>query len=124
MPDPDPESPQQHASPKAGRGGNIPPVEHRWKPGVSPNPAGRPKGSDVRAIIQRQWAKNPNGDGEGQLAFAHAERIVKAVIDRDTTALEVELKLLHEVCGKPKEHIELDAHVSGEIRIVGWEDDE
>lgn len=26
---------------RPGRGGNIPPVEHRWPPGVSGNPMGR-----------------------------------------------------------------------------------
>jgi hypothetical protein len=30
-----------------GRNGKQPPKEHRWKPGVSPNPGGAPKGKRV-----------------------------------------------------------------------------
>ena len=32
-------------APRAGNGGIVPSVEHRWKPGQSGNPKGRPKGA-------------------------------------------------------------------------------
>jgi hypothetical protein len=44
---------------------NEPPKEHRWKPGESGNPNGRPKGSRNRSTIVREWldakdkVKNP-----------------------------------------------------------------
>lgn len=38
---------------RAGNGGVVPPPEHRWKPGVSPNPGGRPKTKRLHAAIRR-----------------------------------------------------------------------
>lgn len=35
---------RQTNAPRAGKGGIVPPVEYRWKPGTTPNPGGSPKG--------------------------------------------------------------------------------
>ena len=92
--------------PEAGDGGVVPPPEYRYPPGVSGNPSGRPKGSfDPRVPLRRKWSANPNADGEGALSVEHAERIEQAVLARDEKALECELKLLHEISGKPRETI-------------------
>jgi len=41
------------ASPRTGRGGTIPPPEHRWKPGQSGNPRGVPKGKTVTSVTHK-----------------------------------------------------------------------
>ena len=43
-------TPADQAS-KAGNGGTVPPAEHRWKPGESGNPEGRP----VAGASVREW---------------------------------------------------------------------
>lgn len=40
---PDTDHAISEANIRPGRGGVVPPIEHRWKPGVSANPGGRPK---------------------------------------------------------------------------------
>lgn len=37
--------PENHANGASPRSGVVPPIEHRWKQGVSPNPGGLPKGT-------------------------------------------------------------------------------
>jgi uncharacterized protein DUF5681 len=46
---------QEQASPNLtpGNGGVVPPVEHRWPPGVSGNPGGRPKWKPVTDAYRR-----------------------------------------------------------------------
>ena len=48
--------------PGAGRGGNIPPTEHRWPKGVSGNPHGRPQTiTALKTYIQALGAEPVNG---------------------------------------------------------------
>ena len=51
----------------AGKGGVVPPAEHRWKPGESGNPAGRPKSRPITAAIKEMLDKD---DGKALKALA------------------------------------------------------
>lgn len=44
----------KQAKPGSGKGGIVPPIEHRWKAGApSPNPNGRPRNlSELRKLVQ------------------------------------------------------------------------
>lgn len=66
---------------RTGRGGTVPPIGRRWKPGQSGNPKGRPPDLLREATLQRI--------GVGRLAEIIAERlqagdgrILVAVLDR------------------------------------------
>jgi len=57
-----PAKPKVPLLPGAGRGGNIPPTEHRWPKGVSGNPHGRPQTiTALKAYIQALGAEPVNG---------------------------------------------------------------
>ena len=67
--------------PGAGCGGIVPPPEHRWKPGKSGNPGGRPAYRGVSKSIRRLLAGGP---AALQRAFKeprnNAEALAAAVI--------------------------------------------
>lgn len=128
------ETPQQAAKvvidpehPEAGKGGVVPPVEHRFGPGNLANPGGRPKGYDPRAVMRRRMAENQNEHGEGAMAVEIADRIIDLAteiagsrVDRDTAdtvlkALDAQLKIIHEVSGKPQEFVE---HTGAQSRTL------
>jgi hypothetical protein len=44
----------------AGKGGNVPPVAYRWKPGQSGNPGGRPKNSEKLSVILERLLLEPD----------------------------------------------------------------
>jgi hypothetical protein len=55
---------EKHAPNGAGNGGVVPPIEHRWKPGISPNPGGLPRGTKqvkkrLRNELMRYLRDNP-----------------------------------------------------------------
>lgn len=52
-------TPQKQAKLKPGKGGIVPPVEHRWKPGVSPNPGGLPKGTPRLSTAYQKILNSP-----------------------------------------------------------------
>lgn len=60
---------------RAGNGGTVPPPEHRFKPGVSGNPGGKPKGASVMAALLRKLAEHPNEHGEGARAVKLADEL-------------------------------------------------
>ena len=49
-------------APRAGCGGIVPPPEHRWQPGQSGNPSGRPKGYVDAATAYALVAALPYAD--------------------------------------------------------------
>ena len=71
---------------RPGRGGNIPPIEHRWTKGRSANPAGRPRGSRdsfevvIRRELNRRVAGNPSLDGKARIS--RRTRLVRAILNR------------------------------------------
>ena len=77
-------SPEQQAKsrpPGAGKNGNVPPPEHRFKPGQSGNPAGRPMGTAVSDQIGKILS-HPKA----------AERVARGIIEKaaegDATAFK------------------------------------
>ncbi len=71
---------------RPGRGGNVPPIEHRWQKGQSANPAGRPRGSEdsfeatIRRELNRRVAGDPNLDGNRRVT--RRTRLARAILDR------------------------------------------
>lgn len=75
-PNRDPEEDQT----RAGRGGIEPPPSHRWKPGQSGNPCGRPKGSISLMVRFERRLREAVLSGDRELADAVVEAMVRAVI--------------------------------------------
>lgn len=86
----------------AGRGGVIPPVEHRFKPGRGGNPSGRPKGALGLTKLLKQALKKRNA---GELVI---QTLVRAIIEQ---ALNGNDRLIREIWNR------LDGKVPD--RIVG-----
>ena len=106
--------------PRAGNGGIVLDERFLYRKGQpSPKPGGKPKGFDPRAVLRAIWARGADDDcPHGDLAIEHAERIIQAVVDHDTEALECELKLLHEISGKPLEVRESVQRQERKITVV------
>jgi hypothetical protein len=82
--------------------GFAPPVEHRWKPGQSGNPGGRPKGQSITASLRALLEKEHNGKRIVELL---AERIMKeALAGKFPFAKEV----LDRADGKVTDKLEVD----------------
>jgi len=75
------------ANEKAGNGGTIPPVEHRWKPGQSGNPKGT---AGPGRSIQAAMRKLMNEDYQGKdLAVAMAKIAVQRALRGDYKFFEI-----------------------------------
>lgn len=111
----DGESPQNQACPKcglehppAGKGCVVPPVEHRFPPGVSANPGGRPKGSfSARAYGRSKWARNPDEEtGVGERARAAWDELEEAARAGNVDLVKTLTAVIAEIEGKPTEYVE------------------
>ena len=74
----------------AGKGGVVPPVETRWKPGQSGNPNGRPKGAAtsfervLEQELERHVPGDPNpGDHEGSRVAEGSCALSLATLERE-----------------------------------------
>jgi len=94
--------------PGIGCGGYAPPVETRFKPGVSGNPGGKPKGSfSIRAAIKRELAANYDPETMiGAKTREAALKYLEAAFTGDDKLVSTLGSLIHEVEGRPLEHIE------------------
>jgi len=63
--------------PGRGNGGSIPPVEHRFKPGQSGNPGGRPKGMSITGALRAALEREHNGRTIAELI---AEKLIKEAL--------------------------------------------
>ena len=82
--------------------GQVPPPEHRWKPGQSGNPGGRPKGQSITASLRALLEKEHNGK---RIVDLLAERIMKeALAGKFPFAKEV----LDRADGKVTDKLEVD----------------
>ena len=72
------------AADEAGKGGVIPPVETRWKPGQSGNPKGRPKGAatSFERVLEQELERQVDGDptlgDDGRIS--RRRRLVRALL--------------------------------------------
>lgn len=68
----------------AGKGGVIPPLETRWKPGQSGNPNGRPKGAatSFERVLEQELDRQVDGDptlgDDGRIS--RRRRLVRALL--------------------------------------------
>lgn len=99
-----------------------------FAPGVSGNPAGKPKGShSVRTAWKRRLAAGfeedtaaPEGEERvGKLALALAEQMEKAVARGDTEAVRALCLVIAEAEGKPQERVE---HSGGAVVRITFTD--
>ncbi len=90
----------------SGRNGLVPPAEHRFLPGRSGNPKGRPR----RAVTAKQLRKMAR-----QLTPGAVQRLVELVGSHDDkVALGASLALLERGYGKPVSELEVERHVQWE----------
>lgn len=65
---------------------HTPPKEHRWKPGQSGNPRGRPKGAltSLERIVERELARKVDGDPSlgDRGRISRRTRLVRGMLDR------------------------------------------
>ncbi len=101
--------------PEAGRGGVVPPVATRFKPGNNTNPGGMPKGTkhaSARRAILRALAKGFEDDAEasseddriGAQAIALASEIIEAARNGNADKVRAIATLIDQAEGKPTEH--------------------
>ncbi len=88
--------------------GVPPPAEHRWKPGQSGNPGGRPKGKSITALLRERLEDQHNGKA---LAAILVESLLKG-------ALKGNLPHIKEVLDRTEGRSPL----TGEIEVKGMND--
>lgn len=90
-----------------GCGGLPPPPEHRFPPGVSGNPGGRPKGSySVRDALRRELAKDADDDGIGARARKLALALLEAADNGEGERVRAIAATIAEAEGKPTEYVQ------------------
>lgn len=84
----------------------------------------RRRGADVRRAIERRFASDPNEHGEGAHTAEVADKFVAAVLAGDKPAVELLRSAIAEVCGPPRQGVDISARVYSVVKIVGDDDDE
>ena len=97
------------ASPTSGK---VPPVEHRWKPGQSGNPGGRPKGESLTAGLRRRLEAEHRGR---TLAEAVIEALVRGAVQGKPQHIK---EVLDRVEGKVTDKLDVNAAGPMTIRVV------
>jgi hypothetical protein len=121
------ESPQVQAVAASPINGQIPPAEHRFKPGESGNPGGRPKGACPRASMLRQIAEKPNEHGEGAKAAQYGARYLQLLeliaatddpklVERYRGELAELRDTFAETEGRPTQYAQTGEHTSTSIQ--------
>jgi hypothetical protein len=108
--------------PEAGSSGYIPPPEHRFKPGQSGNPSGRPKGTpSIMARVRRLMDADPDDwDRAEKLDKTGAMRLARAYLARATEKSDAAAKdLIDRIDGPVAQVME---HQGG-LRVVIEADD-
>jgi hypothetical protein len=128
------DSPVQQAARSSPRNGVVPPPEHRWKPGQSGNPAGRPKaaGSSIREWlnIMTDWSTRELqavlDDPEAPSAKATAARMWKHARSDERTKSGLPIagpeaeRICDQTAGKPRQAIELSRPVEVLNDLPDW----
>lgn len=98
---------------KAGRGGNIPPVEHRFKPGQSGNPAGYTKNIRNKRELEKLMLEILN-EPLGETGMTRLEAMVKTMSSSRNPADKK--TILEYAFGKVTQPV--DVENSGEMRVI------
>ena len=104
----------------------VPPPEHtRWQPGQSGNPGGRPRGSDVRAVLLRElaqgWEDDPEPDPElksGKKAREIARALVESGLVGNRDVVMSLAEVINQAQGKPQEFVAHSGDVTARTVIV------
>lgn len=81
---------------------------------------------DIRAALERRFSRGyeAHPDGEGDLTAEIADRAAKALQDGDKAAWELARSAIHEVCGPPRQGVDVQGRMTISVRIVGEDDEE
>ena len=104
----DDDKPADHGK---NKGRPEPPKEHRWKPGQSGNPSGRPKGSiSFDALLRRELAKN-----DKELATAMVKVMIREALKGRFPYTK---EILDRIDGKPADRTVITGAGGGPIEVV------
>lgn len=96
-----------------------------WKPGECPNPGGRPKGSSILAPLLRKLAAQQNEHGEGKLAEAHAEELIRLALGKagaDPKLVASQLKAALAILERADGAVVKEVHQQTEELIITLQD--
>src|SRR3990167_11021634 len=86
-----------------------PPIEHQFKPGVSGNPAGKPKGAiSLVAILKEKLSEVPEGADKKTYAQLLIQRMMSiALKDGDVGMIK---DMIDRIDGKPQGYLDHTTH--------------
>ena len=107
-------APQNRRRTGAGCGGIIPPAKHRFKPGQSGNPGGRPKSKLVTQAYQELLEKVDSESGK-TVAQIIAEKVVIEAQDNNLAAVK---EITDRTEGKAAQQVQLSGDINATVYVM------